>query len=401
MADDPRPPFEPWWPLCIEDGCRGAQAVERQCLVHATNLSTLGPGAELDLRGVAISSAKFVEIRSRFRNHEAKRFVMGRVQCDFTWFSERAWFEETDIKGPASFRNTHFGYLVRFDGVKCAKDMSFVDAQFPGKATMPAMTAERIDLTRARFASRVEMDAEVFRVDCADARFEAGAVLETSGEVDASGAYFGAPSTISGAKMLSLTDADTSNLVLAETDLSECGFVGAHRLELLRIDGRTRFASPVGWWRARRRMLFEEGRVNPARLAAVYRALRKSFEDSKFEAGAGDLYYGEMECRRHSTASSGAERVILWFYWLLSGYGQRASRALIVLVLVIAVVTGLLTVWGQDFGMAARTALGAVVFRDDKTDLTATGEWVVLVARFLGPVLLALAVLAIRARVKR
>jgi hypothetical protein len=60
------------------------------------------------------------------------------------------------------------------------------------------MTAKRIDLTRAWFASRVEMDAEVFRVDCADARFEAGAVLETSGEVDASGAYFGAPSTISG-----------------------------------------------------------------------------------------------------------------------------------------------------------------------------------------------------------
>jgi hypothetical protein len=86
---------------------------------------------------------------------------------------------------------------------------------------------------------------------------------------------------------------------------------------------------------------------------------------------------------------------------LLSGYGQRASRALIALVLVIVVVTGLLTVWGQDFGMAARTALGAVVFRDDKTDLTAAGEWVVLVARVLGPVLLALAVLAIRARVKR
>jgi hypothetical protein len=104
------------------------------------------------------------------------------------------------------------------------------------------MTAKRIDLTRAWFASRVEMDAEVFRVDCADAGFEAGAVLETSGEVDASGANFGAPSTISGAKMLSLTDADTSNLVLAETDLSECRFVGAHRLELLRIARRHRRA---------------------------------------------------------------------------------------------------------------------------------------------------------------
>jgi hypothetical protein len=148
-------------------------------------------------------------------------------------------------------------------------------------------------------------------------------------------------------------------------------------------------------------MLAEEGQEDPARVAALYRSLRKSFEDSKNEADAGDFYYGEMECRRHSKASSGAERVILWFYWLLSGYGQRASRALIALGLVVAVVTGLLTVWGQDFGMAARTAVGAVVFRDDRTELTAAGEWTVLVARFLGPVLLALAVLAVRARVKR
>jgi hypothetical protein len=133
----------------------------------------------------------------------------------------------------------------------------------------------------------------------------------------------------------------------------------------------------------------------------LYRALRKSFEDSKNEPGAADFYYGEMECRRHSDMSSRTERVILWFYWLLSGYGQRASRALIALVLVVAVVAGLLTVLGQDFGMAARIAMGAVVFRDDRTDLTAAGEWTLLVARLLGPLLLAMAVLAIRARVKR
>jgi hypothetical protein len=401
MADDPRPPFNPWWTRCIQTNCRGAQAIGQQCLMHATDLSALGPGADLDLRGVVIDSVNLVEIRRRFLDHESERVVFGDVQCDFTLFTGRAWFDKTDINGSASFRNTQFGYLARFDDVTCAGLMSFRDARFPGKALMPSLRAERIGLVRTWFASRVEIDTHARELNCMDARFEGGMVLATDGVVDATGAYFGAPSRIAGAKVLSLAGGDASNLVLAETDLSECRFVGAHRLELLRIDGRTRFASPVGWWRARRRMLFEEGRVNPARLAAVYRALRKSLEDSKFEAGAGDLYYGEMECRRHSTASSGAERMILWFYWLLSGYGQRASRALIALVLVIAVVTGLLTVWGQDFGMAARTALGAVVFRDDKTELTATGEWVVLVARFLGPVLLALAVLAIRARVKR
>jgi hypothetical protein len=219
--------------------------------------------------------------------------------------------------------------------------------------------------------------------------------------VNAGGAYFGAPSTIAMAEVMSLAGSDVSNLVLDGTNLRRCSFSGAHRLEQLRIDGHTEFAEPSGWWRARRRMLNEEGLRSPAWMATVYRALRKSFEDSKNEAGAGDFYYGEMECRRHSEDSSRAERVILWFYWLLSGYGQRASRALIALVLVVVVATGLLTVWGQDFGMAARIAVGAVVFRDDQTELTSAGEWTVLVARFLGPVLLALAVLAVRARVKR
>ena len=39
--------------------------------------------------------------------------------------------------------------------------------------------------------------------------------------------------------------------------------------------------------------------VEPARLAAVYRELRKGREDAKDEPGAADFYYGEMEMRRH------------------------------------------------------------------------------------------------------
>jgi hypothetical protein len=397
--DDPRPDFDPQWPVCAQPKCTGAQVVNKQCLGHVNDLSGLNPGDDLDLRGVVVSSARLVEIRGRFLDQESERYVFGEVRCQHAWFTGRAWFNETDMRS-ASFRDAHFGYLARFDGVVCAESLSFRDARFPGNALMGDMTAAQIDLTRASFASRVEIEAKTGDLRCVDARFEAGAVFTTKGAMDASGAYFGAPSTISLAKITSLFNSDTSNLVLAFADLSECKLVGAHRLELLRIDGVT-FAQPVGPWRTRRRMLAEEGTAAGSQMATVYRALRKSFEDSKNEAGAGDFYYGEMECRRHSAESSRAERVILWFYWLLSGYGQRASRALITLAVVIAVVTSLLTVWGQDFGMAARIAFGAVVFRDDQAELTAAGEWTVLVARLLGPVLLALAVLAVRARVKR
>jgi uncharacterized protein YjbI with pentapeptide repeats len=406
MPEDPRPDFEPDWPVCTETDCRGAQAVGRHCLVHAEDLSGLKPGDDLDLRGTVIDSAKLAEVLGQFRNHDAKRFVFGEVRCHHTWFSGRAWFDGAEFRGTASFNEAHFSHLARFDGATCEKGMYFRETRFHGKALMTPVSARSVDLRGAWFANQVELGAVVSSVDwdwdCAGARFEGGVVLSTRGEVDASAAYFGAPSTILGAKVMSLAGCDVSNLVLTQTDLRKCRFQGAHRLDQLRVDGRMGFAVPEGFGRARRRMLAEEaGSLHPVLVAALYRSLRKSFEDSKNEAGAGDFYYGEMECRRRSWETPRAERVILWFYWLLSGYGQRASRALIALALVVAVVTGLLTVWGQDFGMASRIALSAVVFRDDRTELTAAGEWTVLVARFLGPVLLALAVLAIRARVKR
>src|SRR5262249_16063620 len=156
-----------------------------------------------------------------------------------------------------------------------------------------------------------------------------------------------------------------ANLVISGLDLSMCLFVGASRLEQLRLEGAVSFARPpaglvkfgrlpIRWrwssrqvvaeeayWRSMRRpswdgvapdpaavqTLLTSGRV-PERLAAVYRSLRKAEEDSKNEPGAADFYYGEMEMRRHAATTTRAERFILKLYWLISGYGLRATRAL-------------------------------------------------------------------------
>ncbi|GAA4977205.1 hypothetical protein [Streptomyces hyderabadensis] len=67
--------------------------------------------------------------------------------------------------------------------------------------------------------------------------------------------------------------------------------------------------------------------------------MRKAFEDGKNEPGAADFYYGECEMRRHDlTGTTKGERVLLRGYWLLSGYGLRASCAF----------TWLLTAMGSD-----------------------------------------------------
>jgi uncharacterized protein YjbI with pentapeptide repeats len=189
--------------------------------------------------------------------------------------------------------------------------------------------------------------------------------------------------------------------------------------------------------------------VQPERIAGLYRQLRKALEDAKNEPGAADFYYGEMEMRRHARITPAAERTIVWLYWLISGYGLRALRSLAALVVVGVIVTTVLTGWGLaatapittppqhlsgtvittphkpaqiDATLSGitpqlppasqrwtsertRTALEvtfeSLVFRSTDQQLTTVGTWTTIAARILGPVLLALALLAIRNRVKR
>ncbi|MFD8385836.1 hypothetical protein ACFV2X_46220 [Streptomyces sp. NPDC059679] len=159
-------------------------------------------------------------------------------------------------------------------------------------------------------------------------------------------------------RMASLRGVDAAHLVLADVDLSRCLFSGTVHLDQLRLEGACSFDKVPPRTRRRwrpvrftqRRTLTEEhhwrasqptavrgwnvavlgaGHVGPAQLAPVYRALRKAFEDGKNEPGAADFYYGEMEMRRHDrTGTTRAEHGLLHGYWMLSGYGLRASRAL-------------------------------------------------------------------------
>lgn len=181
--------------------------------------------------------------------------------------------------------------------------------------------------------------------------------------------------------------------------------------------------------------------AGPLQLAPVYRALRKAFEDGKHEPGAADFYYGEMEMRRHAGDIPRSERGLLTAYWALSGYGLRASRALAWLGAAMLVTILLLMAFGlaqdtpkqtatgtvpagggkvtfeidQDdpqnptgnrftgerFEKALNVTLNSVVFRASGQDLTTAGTYIEMTSRLSEPVLLGLAVLAIRNRVKR
>ncbi|MFG3056669.1 pentapeptide repeat-containing protein [Kitasatospora sp. NPDC048239] len=180
----------------------------------------------------------------------------------------------------------------------------------------------------------------------------------------------------------------------------------------------------------------------PATLTVLYRRLRKSLEDGKNEPDAADFYYGEMEMRRHDRTRSAAERALLLLYWAVSSYGLRALRALVCLAAAVLATTLLLALWGlpqqpprqvttgtitgsavtvttttpaagrptgpwQDrlssrrLERALRVTVSSGVFRSAGQNLTPVGTYIELLARGAEPALLALAVLAVRNRVKR
>jgi len=249
-------------------------------------------------------------------------------------------------------------------------------------------------------------------------------------------------------RLLSLRRADVAGLTVAHVDLRACQFAGAHHLDQLRIEGSPFGRTPGGtgyadretiaeehhwrrWWRGRRRWFSGRHWYHPAfrppawlereplkaaplpadQIAGLYRALRKGREDNKDEPGAADFYYGEMEMRRLDSLRPRAERLVLWFYWALSGYGLRASRSVAWLLGVLVVATVALAAVGLErpavasfparLGTAVLVAVEGAVFRASEQELTYTGRLIQAVLRLVGPVLLGLAVLSVRGRVKR
>jgi uncharacterized protein YjbI with pentapeptide repeats len=294
---------------------------------------------------------------------------IGEAHFERAHFAGSASFEEAQFNADAFYTDARFSSAYFWDA-QFSRRVAFSGAEFDwaafdrvnvnGQRFIGPVRASVLSLTGAIFAHTVEISAEAERVLCDSARFEEGVTLRLRrAAVEAARVMFGAPSSISGvgeapSALMSLAGTDVSNLVITDVDLSWCEFSGAHRLDQLRIEGRCPFlrqprrlarrqviADEYIWrdWSPRHPSKEHARPIGPERLAAVYRSLRKALEDGKNEAGAGDFYYGEMEARRTSAATPPAERFILLMYWLFSGYGQRAFRALAALGALVAAVT--------------------------------------------------------------
>jgi uncharacterized protein YjbI with pentapeptide repeats len=414
------------------------------------------------------------------------------------WFGEAvfkggAWFGGARFVGRAEFDSVIFEQARMF-GPLFARELVLDNAVFRARVQIEVVAAT-LCARRAQFPAGVQFRLRWASVTLDDADLAAPAILVGAPPFD----WFdeehfarrmrrlppvrvrdGRP------RLLSLRRADVAGLTVSNVDLRACRFLGAHNLDKLRVEGNARFGftrsalvtsrqtiaeehhwridrnatSPWavlrrGWYPAHYRPpgWLEVETVVPAQVAGLYRSLRKGREDAKDEPGAADFYYGEMEMRRHARreqarqdwrernertwAAAQTERTILWLYWLVSGYGLRAWRALATFLAVLVVAASLFAFGGGFASSTTATAAspsattlpastsanstatiatadtsfgGALVFsartvigltRTTQPELTRFGDVVQILLRILGPVLLGLAVLSVRGRVKR
>jgi hypothetical protein len=385
-------------------------------------------------------------------------------------FGSGARFLEATFSSVANFDGATFGGVVGFASVSCADDVTFAQTLFERARELgPFVVGSQLVLDDCVFLERVRLEVAARAVSARATTFAAGAQLRVRwAEVALDDADFARPSTLSGAitwrrendlasvcllddrhvelepgpRLVTLSGAQVGALSLANVDLRACQFFGAHGLESLSIEASCEWSrTPAERLRVDRETIAEEhawrcwtdqhsrpprwleGRAGTDALASrqiagLYRALRKAREEDKDEAGAGDLYYGEMEMRRHRRArgdevASSRDRphrgdtAILHAYWLLSGYGLRPARALGALALTLLGGAALLYWFGfhepRSYGRSLLFAIESAlsVLRPPETGLSAGGEIVQSSLRLLGPLLFGLALLAVRARIKR
>lgn len=355
------------------------------------------------------------------------------------------------MKGTLDLSEALFSSAVELGPMVCGHEIRAMHSVWRGQARISA-AALRVDLSWARFEKPLKLDLRHATLSLEGAVFEEASSITSAPPLVYTGNerstplnedYIAETSKRESPSLTSVSFADLSNLTLSGISLKRCRFTKSHNLERIRIDDDGGFDStPAGWHFSRkfpyvsywsnRRVISEEcewrrqGRWQQAwpradrgqmaaaadgeSIAHAYRSLRRSYEESRNEPKSAEFYYGEMEMRKNSRSVSKSERCIIWLYWAISGYGLRASRAFIALLLLILSTTWLAHYKGfsgpvPSFGRVFLYYVeGMLSIRGDGLPvghMNGLGGSLRVLLKIAGPILLGLGLLAIRNRVKR
>ncbi|MFD9541417.1 pentapeptide repeat-containing protein [Streptomyces sp. NPDC060022] len=283
----------------------------------------------------------------------------GDAQFNAASFTGGALFREATFCSGIWLRRAEFDKVSHLGPLVCGTQMMLDSAVFQQPVTVE-IAAAKLSCVRTMWASTAVLHLRYAELDLRDAVLEFPVTIAARADPFPNARTGGSliETVLSGrvprVRLVSVGGADAAHLALQDIDLSVCQLAGAVHLDQLKVDGWCTFAkSPSGW--SRRKTLAEEShwrvpaarrparargwtvhpeeapKLQPAAVAVLYRQLRKSLEDGKDEPDAAHVYYGECEMRRYDETRPWGERKLLAAYWALSGYGLRATRALVLL----------------------------------------------------------------------
>ncbi len=154
--------------------------------------------------------------------------------------------------------------------------------------------------------------------------------------------------------------------ITGSSDLSRSDLTGAD-LEDITISPEAKVDN-VTWGPDNIIALEDPGR-NYVKAGEVYRQIKRTYEDSGQYDRAGEFFFKEMECDRKAARPWSRQRVMLWLYLQLCGYGERPWRT----ALAAAVVIIMFAIIHAFFGI--HTTESAGVYPRDVTVVNLDWQW--------------------------
>ncbi len=284
--------------------------------------------------------------------------VAFRANADFrsTKFSANAEFSEATFSAVAFFNSAMFSTIAVFSSATFSSHLFFKSAKFSAAAYFrsakfsatayfdSAKFGATAVFSKAKFSAATSFSKVLFSgaASFEEATFGAAVYFEE--------ATFGAAAYFRSAKIESylrftgkadspvFTDAASLDLQLAQITKPEQLIFHTVRLRphwFVNADARKFEFTNVNWV-VQDELRPISKRENHHRLLSIaYRQLATNAEDNNRYGEAAQFRYASMEARRLERRAQGAFWSLDWWYWLVSGYGERIPRATLALIFIL------------------------------------------------------------------
>ena len=337
-------------------------------------------------------------------------------------FTKEADFSRATFTEEANFRITKFTAEVNFHRTTFTKEADFCDATFTDKA----------DFREATFIKGANFRGTIFEraVDFRFSNLFGSTIFIGKKDTEENKTKYIFKDVNVEFRNVDITPADS--VLFRDADLSHCLFQGT-RVDKIEFTGvkwadiRSKFGQPrTGLYdekillenvKSKKKYKGEKDDLNWEHIERVYRDLKKNHEENRDYERAGDFNYGEKEMRRKNPNTPTFHRVLLNFYLILSGYGERYLRplgwsaAIFVACTIGYIVFGIAPENGEPLGVAntecwIKAALYSLqvmtLLRPIELQPTSLLSYSLKVVQSItAPIILGLFVLALRQRLRR